>query len=319
MQTLDMITFGEAMAMFIADSPGALHQINKFTLELAGAETNVAIGLAKLGFKTSFVSKVGNDAFGKFIVQKLQERGVLADEVHVDSRYPTGFQLKSQVEIGDPEVQYFRKGSAASHLQPADFNEEYFANAKHLHMTGIPLAISQSAREFAQAALTFMKSQQKTISFDTNLRPSLWKSEKDMIKTINLFAKQADYVLPGLAEGKCLTGYEAPEDIASYYLDAGVKLVIIKLGEEGAYYKTSQESGFIKGVKVANIVDTVGAGDAFAVGVISGLLENLPVKDMIARGNAIGAIAVQSFGDNTFYPTKEELNHYITKHYEGVK
>lgn len=319
MQTIDMITFGEAMAMFIADSKGDLHTIENFHLELAGAETNVAIGLAKLGFNASFVSKVGNDAFGKFIIQKLQKASVLVDELYLDSHYPTGFQLKSQVAFGDPEVQYFRKGSAASQLHPNDFNMDYFTQAKHLHMTGIPLAISESTREFAQTALSFMKSQKKTISFDTNLRPSLWKSEREMIDTINHFAKQADYVLPGIGEGKCLTGYETPQDIASFYLDAGVRTVIVKLGEEGAYYKTSQESGFIKGFKVANIVDTVGAGDGFAVGVISGLLENLPVNEAVIRGNAIGALAVQSLGDNTGYPTKNELNRYITEYYEGVK
>ncbi|WP_445489049.1 sugar kinase [Niallia sp. 03133] len=318
MKTLDVITFGEAMAMFMANSTGPLHEIKNFTIELAGAETNVAIGLAKLGFNTSFVSKVGNDAFGKFIRQKLQEQHVQVDHIITDTQHSTGFQLKSQVKSGDPEVQYFRKGSAASKLDITDFNEDYFFDARHLHMTGIPLAISSSARRFAQHALAYMKHNKKTISFDTNLRPSLWHSEKEMIETINFFAKQADYVLPGIEEGQLLTGFHTPQDIASYYLEAGVGTVIVKLGEKGAYYKTVQEEGYVDGFKVPNIIDTVGAGDGFAVGVISGLLEKLPIEKTIARGNAIGALAVQSHGDNTGYPNKEELLTYLTKHYQGV-
>ncbi|NRK74126.1 sugar kinase, partial [Salmonella enterica subsp. enterica serovar Typhi] len=100
-------------------------------------------------------------------------------------------------------------------------------------------------------------------------------------------------------------------DIASYYLDAGVELVIIKLGEKGAYYKSAKEEAIINGYPVEKIVDTVGAGDGFAVGVISGILENLPVEESVQRGNAIGALAVQSLGDNTGYPDKQELVHFI--------
>ncbi|MFD2618597.1 sugar kinase [Terrilactibacillus laevilacticus] len=318
MKSLDVITFGEAMAMFIADSIGPLHETRTFSMELAGAETNVAIGLAKLGFKTSFISKVGDDAFGKFIVQKLQEHHVLTDHIVLDTDHATGFQLKSKVEVGDPEVQYFRKGSAASRLYVADFDEDYFLRARHLHMTGIPLALSLSARDFAEHALKFMKQHGKTISFDTNLRPSLWNSEKEMIDTINFFAKQADYVLPGITEGKLLTGYDTPEDIASYYLDAGASAVMIKLGERGAYYKTLQKEGYVKGIQVSRVIDTVGAGDGFAVGVISGLLEKISLEQAIKRGNAIGALAVQSSGDNTGYPNKQKLLAYLTKHDQGV-
>ncbi|MCM3363362.1 sugar kinase [Niallia sp. MER TA 168] len=311
MQSIDVITFGEAMAMFIADSCGPLHEINHYTMELAGAETNVAIGLAKLGYHASFVSKVGADAFGKFIMEKLQKHHVQVDQILTDTLFPTGFQLKSRVTQGDPEVQYFRKGSAASHLSISDFNERCFQKAKHLHMTGIPLALSSDTRNFAKHALSFFKNNAKKVSFDPNLRPKLWKTEKEMVDTINFFAKQANYVLPGLEEGIKLTGFEKPSDIASYYLDAGVELVIIKLGEKGAYYKSAKEEAIINGYPVEKIVDTVGAGDGFAVGVISGILENLPVEESVQRGNAIGALAVQSLGDNTGYPDKQELVHFI--------
>jgi 2-dehydro-3-deoxygluconokinase len=319
MQNLDVITFGEAMAMFIADEQGPLHEVNHYTRSLAGAETNVAIGLARLGFGSGWASKVGNDSFGKFIIQRLKEENVNIDHVIVDGHFPTGFQVKSKVVVGDPEVQYFRKGSAASQMGVNDFQEDYFLSANHLHMTGIPLALSNQTREFAKYALEFMKKNNRTVSFDPNLRPSLWKSKAEMVKATNEIAFKTDTFLPGILEGGILTGFSSPQDIASFYLDKGVKLVIIKLGEEGAYYKTLNDEGTIKGYNVENVIDTVGAGDGFAVGVISGLLKKLPIREAVLRGNAIGALAVQSPGDNDGYPTSHQLDQYMKKHLQGVK
>lgn len=319
MKQLDVVTFGEAMAMFIADKLGPLHEISQYSRALAGAETNTAIGFARLGLHTGWVSKVGDDAFGKYIVHQLHKEKVNIEQVMVDPLFPTGFQLKSKVAQGDPEVQYFRKGSAASYLSVKDFNEHYFSRARHLHMTGIPLGISREMREFSQHALAFMKIQGKTISFDPNLRPSLWSSEKEMAAVTNETAFQADYVLPGIHEGKLLTGYDKPQDIASFYLDKGVKLVVIKLGEQGAFYKTLQEEGTADGFNVQEVVDTVGAGDGFAVGVVSGLLEELPLKESVLRGNAIGALAVQSLGDSDGYPTRHQLNEFINNNLAEVR
>lgn len=319
MNSLDVITFGEAMTMFMAEQPGPLHEIKRYTKELAVAETNVAIGLARLGLRAGWVSKVGNDPFGTFIMKRLQEEYVNTDCVLVDSEHATGFQIKSKVEVGDPEVCYFRKNSAASHLDPGDFNQNYFLAAKHMHMTGIPLAVSASMRDFALHALTSMKAAGRTVSFDPNLRPTLWKSKEEMVVTINEAAKQANYVLPGIEEGKILTGYANPEDIASYYLDAGVELVVIKLGEQGAFFKTAKEQGMVEGIKVKQIVDTVGAGDGFAVGLLSGLLQNDSLIQSVRRANAIGSLAVQSPGDNDGYPTEQQLQRYMESQKQGVK
>lgn len=319
MKKLDVITFGEAMAMFMANEQGPLHEINGFTKELAGAETNVAIGLARLGVQSAWVSKVGRDPFGTFIMNRLQEENVNIDGVLYDEHHSTGFQMKSKVTEGDPDVFYFRKNSAASHLNIGDFHHTYFNSAAHLHMTGIPLALSQETREFAQYALTFMKKAQKTVSFDPNLRPSLWFSQEEMIKVTNETAKQANYVLPGIHEGELLTGYKQPEDIASYYLDSGVEVVVIKLGEQGAYFKTSYEEGTVAGFEVPHVVDTVGAGDGFACGLLSGLVKGKSIWDSIRRGNAIGALAVGTKGDNDGYPTEKELQSYLQSHAQGVK
>ena len=308
-QALDVITIGEAMAMFVAREPGELSDVEHFFKRVAGAELNVATGLARLGMKVAWVSRVGDDSFGRFVLDSLKKEHIDASGVTIDGRYPTGFQLKSKVENGtDPIVEYFRKGSAASHLSKEDFRAGCFSVARHLHLSGVAAALSETSYELLEHAATAMKAAGKTISFDPNLRPSLWKSEAEMVDKLNRLAFQADWVLPGLKEGVILTGEKTPEGIADFYLRRGVKAVVIKTGTDGAWFRTADgQQGAVAAVKVDNVVDTVGAGDGFAVGVISALLEGKTLPQAVARGNKIGSLAIQVQGDSEGLPTREGL------------
>ena len=307
MSDFDILCFGETMAMFVADETGDLAKVGHFHKRIAGADSNVAIGLARLGFNVAWLSRVGADSFGRFVVDALHGEGVDCSHVSVDTGHPTGFQLKSRNDDGsDPAVEYFRRGSAASHLSTADLNERLLG-ARHLHATGIPPALSSSAQELSRELMTRMRALGRSVSFDPNLRPSLWPSERKMIDTINALAAKAHWVLPGLAEGRLLTGYEDPADIAAFYLDHGAEAVAIKLGPEGAYYRTGDAEGFVAGVKVERVVDTVGAGDGFAVGVVSALLDGQGFAQAVARGNWVGAQAVQSPGDSEGLPYRKDL------------
>lgn len=306
---LDVITIGEAMAMFVATKTGELSAVDQFMKRVAGAELNVATGLARLGLKVGWVSRVGNDSFGQFVLDTLKKEGIETAGVTLDDRYPTGFQLKSKVTDGtDPIVEYFRKGSAASHLSVEDFNPVWFTAAKHLHLSGVAAALSPSSYALLDHAAGAMKAAGKTISFDPNLRPVLWKSEAEMVEKLNHLAFQADWVLPGVKEGQILTGEKTPEGIADFYLNRGVKAVILKTGADGAWFKTADgEQGAVAAVKVENVVDTVGAGDGFAVGVVSALLEGKTLHQAITRGNIIGSLAIQVQGDSEGLPTREQL------------
>mgnify|MGYP003950250667 FL=1 len=152
-----------------------------------------------------------------------------------------------------------------------------------------------------------MREAGRSLSFDPNLRPSLWASESLMIREVNRLAALAHWVLPGLGEGRLLTGFDDPADIAAFYLDLGAEAVVIKLGAQGAYYRTRLDQGFVAGVPVARVVDTVGAGDGFAVGLISALLESRGITEAVQRANWIGSRAVQSRGDMEGLPTRDEL------------
>ena len=309
-QMLDVITYGEAMAMFVATAPGPLAQATQFTKRIAGADLNVAIGLSRLGFRVGYVSRVGQDSFGEYVLETLARERIDASCVAVDPQFPTGFQLKSRADDGsDPRVEYFRKGSAASRLSPADYVADYVLGARHLHLTGVAPAISASSCEFAFHLAREVRAAGGSISFDPNLRPTLWPSAAKMVSTLNALAALSDWVLPGLAEGQQLTGYDSPSDIARFYLDQGARGVAIKLGAAGAYYRTADGAeGIADGVRVERVVDTVGAGDGFAVGVVSALLEGLSPELAVARGNRIGALAIQVIGDSEGLPTRAELD-----------
>ena len=305
---LDVLTYGEAMAMFVATETGPLAGVGQFTKRIAGADLNVAIGLSRLGFKVGWMSRVGQDSFGQYVLDTLAKEGVDASHVTLDARYPTGFQLKSRNDDGsDPAVEYFRKGSAASRLSLDDYAADYALGARHLHLTGVAPAISASSRELAFHLAREMRAAGKTVSFDPNLRPALWESREAMVASLNALAALADWVLPGIAEGRTLTGYDQPEDIASFYLDTGARGVIVKLGAEGAYFRSGDVDGVIAAQPVKHVVDTVGAGDGFAVGVISALLEGRTLQAAVARGNRIGALAIQVSGDSEGLPTRTEL------------
>jgi sugar/nucleoside kinase (ribokinase family) len=305
---LDVALFGEMMMMFIADRPGPLEDVPSFHKRTAGAETNVAIGLSRLGLRVAWASRLGTDSMGRYLLGEMRREGVDCSHVVCDPAQRTGFQFKGRVTDGsDPLVEYHRKGSAASQMGPDDVDAEWLRTARHLHATGVFPAISASARAAGHKTLEVMRVAGRTISFDPNLRPTLWASPEAMRDEINALAFQADWVLPGLEEGRFLTGESTPEGIARFYRARGAKLVAVKLGPDGAYYDSEQGSGRVPGFPVQEVVDTVGAGDGFAVGVVSALLQGRGVEDAVRRGAWIGARAVQVLGDTEGLPTQADL------------
>lgn len=306
---LDVITFGEAMMMLVADQPGPLEHAEAFHKRTAGAETNVAIGLARLGLKVGWASRLGTDSMGRYLLAAMAKEGIDCSHVVCDAAQKTGFQFKGKVTDGsDPPVEYHRKGSAASHMGVADIDEAWLLGARHLHATGVFAAISASTLPAARHTMDLMRAAGRSVSFDPNLRPTLWASPELMRESINDLATRADWVLPGLEEGRFLTGETTPEGIARFYRKRGAKLVVIKLGSEGAYFEDAAGSGHVPGFAVAQVIDTVGAGDGFAVGVISALLDGLDLPEAVKRGAWIGARAVQVLGDSEGLPTRAELN-----------
>lgn len=307
--SLDAVTFGEAMMMLVADRPGPLELSEAFHKRTAGAETNVAIGLARLGLQVGWASRLGADSMARYLLNAMQAEGIDCSHVVCDPVQRTGFLIKGRVTDGsDPPIEYHRKGSAASLMGPDDIDASWLTSARHLHATGVFPALNANTYAAAERTLQLMRAAGRTISFDPNLRPTLWPSTERMREGINALAAQADWVLPGLEEGLILSGHKTPEAVATFYRELGAKLVVVKLGPEGAYYDSDVAgTGYVSGFPVTEVVDTVGAGDGFAVGVISALLAGRSVPEAVKRGCWIGARAVQVLGDTEGLPTRAEL------------
>ncbi|MBO8463516.1 MAG: sugar kinase [Firmicutes bacterium] len=305
----EVILFGEPMALFVAREEGSLSEATQFTRMLAGAEVNVAIGLTRLGYDVTYATRLGMDPFGDYIERKLELEGIHTEIIR-DKERPTGFQWKNHVRKGDPATYYLRKNSAASCITEEDVDSIDFTGARLLHITGILPALSLNSRNAVYRIIEKARKEGMIISFDPNLRECLWESRSAMIRTINDLASKADIVLPGIQEGNILMGSKDPEEIAKFYQELGAKIVVVKLGDKGAYARSETEEGYFEGYPIKEVIDTVGAGDGFAVGVLSGVLEGVSLKEMANRGNAIGAMQVMVSSDNEDLPTREELERF---------
>lgn len=306
-----VILIGEPMVMFYATEYGPLEDVSAFKKGVAGAEVNVGIGLTRLGHKVSYLTKLSDDSMGNYVYKYLEKEKLISKLVLRDKKKPIGIMYKNKVKKGDPDTLYYRRGSAASTLSVSDVKNINFNNFDVLHMTGIPSALSETLKESCFYMIDKAKEENCLITFDPNLRPALWSSEDMMIETINKLAMKSDVFLPGLEEAKLLSGLEDINKISDFYLNSGIKLIIIKNGDKGAFYKNNLgECGEIEGYIVDDIIDTVGAGDGFAVGVIDGILKNKRVTDYLINANAIGAIQIQHESDNEALPTSEELTEF---------
>lgn len=309
---MKIVLLGEPMGLFMANETGALSEVKTFTSSIAGAEYNVAVGLARLGHTPAYCTRLGFDPLGEKILHGLRQNGISTDLVMQAEGELTGFMMKSSTDRGDPDIAYYRRGSAASRITAHEIDGLDLYGCERLHVTGIFPAVSESALSATKRLIARAQALEVPISFDPNLRPQLWESEKRMVSTLNSLAESAETILPGLGEGKQLTGRDTPEGVAEFYHAMGVKNVVVKLGKDGAYYSEKDgEAGYSPEFPVRNKVDTVGAGDGFAAGVISALAEGESLREAAFRGNVIGAIQITNQSDNEGLPTREQLSQII--------
>lgn len=311
----EVMTIGEPMVNLIADSTETYLEARQLPRQMAGAEFNVAIGVSRQGHSIGYVTQLGDDWQGDLIVDYMNATGIDTSAIRRVSDAATGFQLKVRSSDGEPKVIYFRAGSAASKTTPDIVDDVDFTGVRILHVTGIFSALTDQTYETVNALVDAAKAHGVTVLFDPNPRPTLWPSQQAMIEATNRLAAQCDVFLPGLSEGQLFSGRQDPRDIADYYLDMGVGKVIVKLGDTGSVaFGRNADGGRTEVVVpsfVVDVVDTVGAGDGFASGVITGLLEDLDDDALLERANAVGAIQVTSVSDSEGLPTVEELRKFI--------
>ncbi len=318
---MDVVTLGEALVVFSPEIAGPLRFVNNFSKSIGGAEANVAIALSRLGLKTGWISKLGNDEFGRYIAFSLQGEGIDISQVTYSQDYPTGILFKEQYHNPNPNVYYYRKNSAFTQLSRSDINKNYIKEAKILHITGISPALSESCRDAVFEAIKIAKDAGLTISFDPNLRLKLW-DKATAKETLLQIAKEADIIFPGIDEAEFLLGTSDIETIFTKFHGFGAKIVALKLGAKGCEIshqitdKTkniSHEKLFVAGYPVSRLIDTVGAGDGFAAGFLAGVLLNKSIKECAEFANGVGAMATLVRGDSEGYPVMSQLLEFIGK------
>jgi len=304
-----VLTFGEAIVGY-GSSDGDLARSTTFTRFLGGADLNVAVALVRLGVPATWAGVLGDDAHGDYASARVDTLGVRALVRRAPG--PTAVMFKAQGDGDDPEVLQLRRGSAFAHgagqVLPAAVDA--LARVDHLHLTGITLGVSAQAREATSALLDAARAAGRTVSFDPNLRPHLWPDPDEMREVVNAVAARADLVLPGLGEGRLLTGADDAEGVAGFYRGLGVGEVVVKLGVAGALVASTD--GVVRSRAFAvRALDTVGAGDGFASGYLAGLLAGETVQERLDRAAAVGALVTTRPGDLDAMPTRAEVDRLL--------
>ncbi|GLY02396.1 sugar kinase [Actinoplanes sp. NBRC 101535] len=300
-----VLTFGEALVGYGSTEP-SLPSASAFTRFLGGAELNVAVALARLGVSAGWAGVVGDDAHGAYVRDTVTQLGITAQLRQAPGH--TAIMFKAGGSGTDPEVLQLRRDSAfARHADDLLAELLPLTGRRHLHLTGIPLGVSVAARRTTTALLAAARDAGLTTSFDPNLRLNLFPDATAMRDTVNAVASACTIVLPGLAEGRTLTGCQAPADIARHYLLAGAQEVVVKLGAPGAVAFTQDASAHSKRFAV-EAVDTVGAGDGFAAGYLAAKLAGAKLQERVDQAAAVGALVTTRHGDLAAMPTAEELS-----------
>ncbi|OJF13440.1 sugar kinase [Couchioplanes caeruleus] len=294
-----LLTFGETMGLVTADGIGALDRVRGFRLGIGGAESNVALGVARLGLPATWIGRVGRDATGDLIERRLRADGVEAVVIRDPSF--TGLMVKHRRTGALLHVDYHRAGSAGSRLMPADIPVGAVRAAAIVHVTGITPALSDSARAAVFQAVETARAAGVPVSVDVNFRAKLW-SPYDAGPVLRDLVSRADLVFAGPGEAALIVDGPPLQGLAAL----GPTEVIVKDGARGCTALIDGERHTVPARDVV-VVDPVGAGDAFAAGYLADRLSGAAPAARLATAIAAGAFAVTVPGDCESLPTREDL------------
>ncbi|MGY4542004.1 2-dehydro-3-deoxygluconokinase [Arthrobacter sp. UYNi723] len=310
---VDLLTFGESMVSL--RSAGPLSAGGSLAMHVAGAESNVAVGVARLGHTVTWAGAVGADPHGEFILRQLRSEGI-GMQCRVDPSRSTGVMFLEQRTADVTRAFYYRAGSAGSTISRDDVDSALGAGPRVLHLTGITPALSPEARKAFEYAAERAAADGVVVSLDVNYRSRLWTRDEARA-VLGPVARHADILIASDDEldlvasaalsGSDSLGYDDAETaLAASLLEQGVGEVVVKRGSAGAGVHTAS-GRFEAPAAAVTSIDTVGAGDAFTAGYLSALLDGEDVAARLQRGAVMGAFAVSTAGDWEGLPSRAEL------------
>ncbi|GAA3084485.1 sugar kinase [Streptosporangium carneum] len=304
--TIDLVTLGEAMGLLTPTEPGPLLRKPLLRLGFGGAETNLAIGASRLGLRTHWIGRVGDDEIGDVIVRELRAEGVSSSCVRDPA--PTGLMIKTVGAAGKVRVTYVRSASAGSHLCVDDIDETVIRGAKVLHITGITPALGDEPAAAVAAAVEIARAGGVIVSLDLNYRSALW-DPRTAAAALGPLVERADVLFSTQEEARLLVDEVTPADCARALSSLGPSQVMVKLGAEGSVAVIDGEL-YRQEAEVVTAVDPVGAGDAFAAGYLSELVRGVGPRGRLSTAAKAGAFAVTVSGDWEGLPTRSDLRDF---------
>ncbi len=301
----DVVTLGETMGLVSPTAAGPLQRGATMTLSFGGSESNVAIGLARLGVEVAWVGRLGTDALGNLIGREMAAEGVRL-VLPRDAEAPNGLMLKERRASVLTNVWYYRNASAGSRLSAGDVPQDLIRTAKVLHVSGITPALSPTATDAIECAIAAAREAGVLVSFDVNFRRRLWEHHRAS-EQLRTYLKCADLVFAGLEEAELFVpGVSDSVALASRLCEFGPRQAVIKMGAAGCVAVVDDHPYRQEALKV-EVIDSVGAGDAFVAGYLAAQLSGADVPRRLETGARLGAFACTTNGDWEGLPSREDL------------
>ncbi len=298
-----VVTLGESMVLFASTMVGHLWDAGPVRVSVAGSESNVAIGLRRLGLPATWIGRVGNDDLGTMVLRTLRAEDVTV--LHTVDGNRTGVMIKTIRPFGAASVYYYREGSAGSTLCATDIPPDIIAAAGMLHITGITPALSVTSREAVRQSVEIARSRGVPISFDVNFRRTLWDADEAR-KPLLFLAENSDIIFADLDEAALLVGEASPTETIDRLSRLGPRQIVLKRGSRGVIALI--DGGiFEQPALPVSIVDGVGAGDAFAAAYLAGEILEITPADRLRHAALSSALVLSTLGDWEGLPTRAEL------------
>lgn len=301
----DVVMLGEAMVVVRPPDGAPVVDAACFIMGVAGAESNVSVGLARLEHRAAFVGRIGHDAAGTRVRRTLRGEGVDVDALRTMPAAPTGLLVRDATGTRGISVDYHRTGSAGSQLCREDLDEGLIASARFLYVTGLTCGLSEVAREAVMVAVQMARDAGRTVVLDPNLRaklhdPATWR------ELVAPLLHSADIVVGSAEELRVVTGVPDDDTAVTRTCDAGVGLIVVRSGTAPVRVVEAGSEHYVP-VEPVVPIDPVGAGDAFSVGLLSGLLDGDGTLDAVARAQQVARRCVLVRGDTEGLPTRDQL------------
>lgn len=299
-----LVAIGETMGLMVQAVPGRPRTGEAMTFGMGGAESNVAIGVRRLGVPATWIGRLGDDPAGQLIRRELRAEQV--EVIAPADPAPTGLMIRWRPAAGRGRVIYHRRDSAGAHLQATDIPADTVRDAAVLHSTGITLALGPGPAGAVAHAMALAREAGTTVSFDLNYRRALW-SESEATAAMTAVLAGCDVVFAGVEEARMVTGSSDLLEAACALQAMGPSQVVITLGADGCLARIDA-STFEASAPAVAVLDTVGAGDAFVAGYLAELIARAGPSQRLGTAVAAGAFAVTVGGDWEGLPGREDLD-----------